>query len=348
MIKVDLRHDVWPTGDYPNLLGLTRADRKPKLQGLRAECYFMDELDEWTKKLDKLKFKPPTFEEFCKGVKLNVMYNPATFCRTYSLTYYNNEVGNIIANIAVSEIDILDERIHTEDIQNAIDQEKLNMYTKLTQEYDKKNKEATIKEEKKMIYIPGMNEQEGRAIVDELKKISYSISANYEPGMMGCPPIGTLNLEIPFENVPRLKIAAPTQKGHWLEGIPAVKKVETYNRRVVKVTFIDDTFTKSVCSENDQFDIDVGITICLVKRFVGTNSDNATREYNRLMNHVHEVMDKNEKEKLDARAQKAIDKAKKRKIELKRAAKKLKAKEEQIDIQKQAIIRAHQEMEAME
>ena len=84
-----------------------------------------------------------------------------------------------------------------------------------------------------------------------------------------------------------------------------------------------------------------------MKRVIGTNSDNATREYNRLMNHVHAVMENNEKEKLAAQAQKVADKAKKRKIELKKAAKKLKAKEEQIDIQKQAIIRAHQEMEGM-
>jgi len=138
------------------------------------------------------------------------------------------------------------------------------------------------------------------------------------------------------------------KKSKWIEGLPAVKKVETYNQRVVKVTFSDDTFTKSVCSENDHFDIDVGITICLMKRLIGTNSDNATREYNRLMNNVHTVMEKNEKEKLAAQGQKAAEKAKKRKAELKRAAKKLKAKEEQIDIQKQAIIRAHQEMEGLE
>ena len=139
----------------------------------------------------------------------------------------------------------------------------------------------------------------------------------------------------------------PNAKPKWLEGLPAVKKVETYNDRVVKVTFIDDTFTKSVCSENDHFDIDVGITICLLKRVMGTNSDNATKNYNKLMNQIHGVMEKNEKEKLTVQAQKAADKTKKRKIELKKAAKKLKAKEEQIDIHKQAIIRAHQEMEGM-
>lgn len=139
----------------------------------------------------------------------------------------------------------------------------------------------------------------------------------------------------------------PDNKPKWLEGLPAVKKVETYNNRVVKVTFIDGTFTKAVCSENDIFDLDVGITICGMKRLLGTNSDNATREYNRFINHVHSVMEKNTLDEVAEEARQAKEKSRKRKAELKRAAKKLKAKEEAIDIQKQAIIRAHQEMEVM-
>lgn len=220
---------------------------------------------------------------------------------------------------------------------------------KLTQEYDKKNEETTIKEDKKMFYIPGINEHEGNELINALKRISTNMEGKFESCEFGCKPYNALVLEIPFENVSKLRVnegaPAPNHKNSWIEGIPAVKKVETYNQCVVKVTFIDDSFTKSVCSENDHFDLDVGITICLLKRFLGTNGDDATRHYNKLMNHVHEVMDKNEKDKLAAQAQKAADKAKKRKVELKRAAKKLKAKEEQIDIQKQAIIRARQEME---
>jgi len=381
-----------PRGDYPNLLGITPADRRPKLQGLRAETYILDEapidnnidlgdpfgdktayiktpirkeefnVDDFEefdirknlfKQLfDKVKLKPPTFEEFCKGVRLNVMYNPATFCRTYNLTYFDNEVGNIIANVAVSEIDLLDERVHSEDIQNAIEEEKLNMYTKLNLEYNKKNKEATINEEKKMINIPGMNEREVRALVDGLNEICYDVSVKWEDTGFGVVK-SILRLELPVEKARYLKVACQSivkqsSKSGWIEGIPAVKKVETYNQRVVKVTFIDDTFTKSVCSENDHFDIDVGIMICLLKRILGTNGDDATRNYNKLMNQVHAVMEKNEKERLSRIEEEKTLKAKKRKIELKRAAKKLKAKEEQIDIQKQAIIRAHQEMEGLE
>lgn len=295
--------------NYPNLLGFTPADRRPKLRGLRADTYLLDEatfdkrttyvkvqmrkedfnVDDFEefdirknlfKQLfDKVKHKPPSFEEFC-------------------------EITNIY-------------------------------------------EEATIKEEIKMINIPGMNEREVRALVDELSEICYNVSVKWEDVGFGAVK-SILTLELPVEKARYLKLAGQpivkqSTKSGWLEGIPAVKKVETYNQRVVKVTFIDDTFTKSVCSENDHFDIDVGITICLLKRFMGTNSDNATREYNKTMNYIHAVMEKNEKEKVAAQAQKSSVKAKKRKAELKRAAKKLKAKEEQIDIYKQAILRAQKE-----
>ena len=135
----------------------------------------------------------------------------------------------------------------------------------------------------------------------------------------------------------------PDNKPKWIEGLPAVSKVETYNNCVVKVTFIDGTYTKAVCSENDIFDLDMGITICAMKRLLGTNSDNATREYNRFIDGVHSIMEKNTLKELAEEAQKAKEKSKKRKAELKRAARKLKAREEQIDIQKQAILRAQKE-----
>lgn len=145
-----------------------------------------------------------------------------------------------------------------------------------------------------------------------------------------------------------IQTKGPDNKPVWINGLPAVKKVETYNDRVVKVTFIDGTYTKAVCSENDNFDLDVGITICGMKRLLGTNSDNATRAYNQFINSVHSVMEKNALKELAEEAKKAKEKTKKRKAELKRAAKKLKTREEQIDIHKQAILRAQKELEADE
>lgn len=119
--------------------------------------------------------------------------------------------------------------------------------------------------------------------------------------------------------------------------IPFIDRVETYNDRVVKVTFIDGTFTKSVCSENDIFDLDVGITICLMKRWLGKDGN---RLYNNLIRKVHKRMD--QKERLAEREKKlrAEMREKERKMKAKREAKKEKARKEQIEIQKQAYIEA--------
>lgn len=119
--------------------------------------------------------------------------------------------------------------------------------------------------------------------------------------------------------------------------IPFIDRVETYNDRVVKITFIDGTFTKSVCSKNDAFDLDVGITICLMKRWLGKDGN---RLYNNLIRKVHKRMD--QKERLAEREKKlrAEMREKERKMKAKKAAKKEKARQEQLEIQKQAYIEA--------
>lgn len=119
--------------------------------------------------------------------------------------------------------------------------------------------------------------------------------------------------------------------------IPLVSKVETYNDRVVKVTFVDGSFTKSVCAENDIFDLDVGITICLMKRWLGKDGN---KLYNNMLRDIHKKMESNEKEKEKEAAEKRERKTKQRKAELKKAAKKAKERQEQIDIQKTAMVEA--------
>ena len=119
--------------------------------------------------------------------------------------------------------------------------------------------------------------------------------------------------------------------------IPIVKKVETYNDRVVKVTFVDGSFTKSVCAENDIFDLDVGITICLMKRWLGKDG---SKLYNNMLRDIHKRMESNEKQKEKEAAEKRERKTRQHKAELKKAAKKAKDRQEQIDIQKTAMMEA--------
>ena len=200
--------------------------------------------------------------------------------------------------------------------------------------------------------------------MQELSDICYDIAVNAgsygeETTVTICMPYNNLRylfvmnkeenkMPVYVPDSVRIAIGCTTKtndnKPKWIDGmLPGVEKVETYNNRVVKVTFIDGTYTKAVCSENDNFDLDMGITICAMKRLLGTNSENATKHYNQFINHVHSVMEKNTLKELAEEAQKAKEKSKKRKAELKRAAKKLKVREEQIDIQKQAILRAQKE-----
>lgn len=121
-----------------------------------------------------------------------------------------------------------------------------------------------------------------------------------------------------------------------------VRKVETYNDRVVKVTFGDGSFTKSVCSENDKFDLDVGITICLMKKMLGKDGN---KKYNNAIRQIHKIMEDNLKAKEEEKARKAKIKEENRKCNERRAEGKKKAVREQIDIQKTAYLEAMQERE---
>lgn len=124
-----------------------------------------------------------------------------------------------------------------------------------------------------------------------------------------------------------------------------VVRVDSYNNRVVKVTFNDGSFTKSVCSKNDTFDLDVGITICILKRIIGKNSEVANSTYAKLFRDIHKLMANAEKEKANEAKRKAEVREKQHRAEMKNKAKKMKEKEEAIDIAKQGYIRAMQELD---
>lgn len=132
---------------------------------------------------------------------------------------------------------------------------------------------------------------------------------------------------------PWLQVPNKMNTRSWL-----IKKIETYNDRVVKVTFQDGTFRRAVCSKNDTFDIDVGITICLLKYLFGAND--ANKIYNNTIRDCHKIIAEQEKEKKLRVERKEKARAEKRKAELKKAARQAKARQELIDIQTQAYLNA--------
>lgn len=154
--------------------------------------------------------------------------------------------------------------------------------------------------------------------------------------------VGKTKIEIPNLFLNRLHVQMPTtdfdKEGCCaMMNVPKVEKVETYNNKVVKVTFWDGTFTKSVCSDNDTFDEDVGITICLMKKMLGKDGN---RKYNNIIRDIHKVMDENGKKKEQLKTEKSARKEKQRKVELKKAATKAKERQDQIDIQSTAMLEA--------
>ena len=121
-----------------------------------------------------------------------------------------------------------------------------------------------------------------------------------------------------------------------------IKDITVYNDKVVKMDFTDGTFTKAVCGEHDEFNLDTGITICLVKKMLGGQED-GTRCYNNLLRDLHGLMNDKKKAKIEEAEEKERQKQKRKKHELKRAKKKLLAEQAQIDIQKTAFAMALRE-----
>ncbi len=96
--------------------------------------------------------------------------------------------------------------------------------------------------------------------------------------------------------------------------IPVVTNVQIFNDRVVKVTFADGSFTKAICAKDDIFNIDTGIMVCLIRRMIAKDADNAGYAFNRLMSDIHHTMEKNEKNARKERERLAKEKAERKAI----------------------------------
>lgn len=118
-----------------------------------------------------------------------------------------------------------------------------------------------------------------------------------------------------------------------------VTKVDVYNNRAVKLTFSDGTFTKAVCSDGDTFSLDVGITICMIKKMMGSSS-----AYNKAMKDIHKLMERNKKAEEKAREEEKARKLKREKILAKKKAKYDADREDYINALKEGYIRVAKEL----
>lgn len=105
----------------------------------------------------------------------------------------------------------------------------------------------------------------------------------------------------------------------------------------VEIKFADNTKQKAICSPNDTFNLEQGITICLFKKIlegglVAVNSlckGRGTSIYNKLVNHALKVMERRIKAEEKAKKEEVQKKEKEQRfIEKKRRAEERKAKRE--------------------
>lgn len=114
--------------------------------------------------------------------------------------------------------------------------------------------------------------------------------------------------------------------------------------KVVEVTFADGKNEKAVCQEGDEFNLEHGVSICIMKHAIGSSTyNNAVNKAMKLYDKKLKKAAKDEEEKIALEKRIAKKKAKR---EARKALKLAQEREEIINIQKEAYLRAMKEFEA--
>lgn len=111
-----------------------------------------------------------------------------------------------------------------------------------------------------------------------------------------------------------------------------IKNVESFNDKCVKVFFSDGTYEKATLAEGDQFSLETGITICIMKKIFG-----GTKGYNNLIRHALKIKEWNEELEERRKELERIDKRHKEKEKRRQAARKERRYREQQKMIEEAI-----------
>ena len=125
--------------------------------------------------------------------------------------------------------------------------------------------------------------------------------------------------------------------------MPLIKDVQVKNDRVIIVYFADGDHTKAILSKNDTFNLEQGISICLMKKILagGTGCD-GNNVYNKVVNYGLKMYNRKQKEAAKAKANADKAKAEADAKIARQKAKKAAKREEQINTQAEAFRRAMQ------
>lgn len=298
--------------------------------GTKVKLEVSDELSSYSYRIEPAPIKMPTRDEIAAAIKVYQDYNIDKDAYNFCYVYEGQVTDHTFRQTHVmSRFDhILEDEVRFKMWDKTCREELISAVKKA---YENKKKEQ--EKEKAKMYTNMFYSTEA---VDKLYK--YATSWEIERAYFGVPHV---TIEVPANHLDKLfglknDVYKPVNRFD-------ISNIETYNDRVVKVTFSDGSFTKSVCQENDIFDLDVGITVCLMKKMLDTGKGDGTKIYNDIIRNAHKLINDKENEKIEKQLEKEKEKSKARKVAMKKKAKKMKAKEEAIDTQKQAFIRALQE-----
>lgn len=108
------------------------------------------------------------------------------------------------------------------------------------------------------------------------------------------------------------------------------------NDKSIKIWFNDGTFTQATVQGDDKFNLENGITICMLKKMLG-GGDDATKRYNNLVRDIVRVYNTKTDEERKTRAKREAIEKKREKRALKKARKAERKRQEQINMIAEAI-----------
>lgn len=332
---------VYPKSKYMDyVLNFPRGDGKSmkhtmelceEICGTKTKLEVSDELNSYSYHIEPAPIKVPTREEIAASIKVYEDYNIDEDAYRLCYTYKDEVIDHTFHQMhVVKRVDhLLEDEARLEMWDKAWREELISAVMKA---YESQKKE--LEKEKLKMYFNNSD-----AVYEKIYKYATNFEIN---SSLGCCSTATIECPTYLLNSLLGLDDDTTEKSKPVKSVN-ITNIEMYNDRVVKVTFDDGSFTKSVCQENDIFDLDVGITVCLMKKMLDTGKGDGTRVYNDIIRDAHKLINDKENEKIEKQMEKEKQKKKAHKAIMKKRAKKMKAKEEAIDIQKQAFVRALQE-----
>ena len=124
--------------------------------------------------------------------------------------------------------------------------------------------------------------------------------------------------------------------------MPDIKDIKVYNHTVMMI-FVDGTKTVAVLDNEDKFNLEQGISICITKKLLGEDGSSI---YNKLIKRALKVMKQKENEATKAENDKKEAKSRKEKALARHMKKVAKRREEEIELHKEAFIRAMEHINA--